>query len=400
VRRILVTSCRMPTAIDEIRKLGRAGHAVIAADTFKSAPGAHSRFAQATVVVPSPRYATEAFVRGIAEAVETHAADLVVPCFEESLYLARARARLPARAHYAFPSFDTLSMLHDKHRVLELARDLGVRAPHSIVVASAQDLANAALEFEDYFAKPLCSRGGVVALTNKGPLAGARDVDLCPPSDTDRWVVEEYIDGIDVCSFSVAVRGRVTAHVSYVHPREIEHAGGTVFESIDDPATLEVARRFVESTGYEGQISFDFRKNERGLHLIECNPRPTAGVHLMSGQVFVDALLSPPNGHTILVPAGVRAKYSFGLLRDMFLHVGEAASDLKYLFSNAPDAILEADDPWPAAFQVMSGGLARAYRRRHNFAKKRSTDLMAAYFDDISWNGEQEASAREAPRLA
>ena len=63
-----------------------------------------------------------------------------------------------------------------------------------------------------------------------------------------------------------------------------------MFESIDCPESLDIVRRFVEWSNYEGQISFDFRRDARGLSIIECNPRPTAGVHLMPAKTFVDAL--------------------------------------------------------------------------------------------------------------
>lgn len=386
--RILLTSCRMPAAIDEIRKLGRHGHFIVAADTFEGAPGNHSKYVHRTEIVASPRYKPEAFVDDIARIITEQKIDLVVPCFEEALFLAHALDRLPTTAQYLFPSFDALYALHHKVRVVEIAAELGVRAPRSIEVTNAADLAHAKKAFRHYFAKPVYSRGGVHADTNRGPLATARDPSTCEPTREAPWVVEEYIDGLDVCSFSVAHRGRVAGHVSYVHPREIEHAGGTVFESVDDPEALEIVRRFVAWSGYEGQLGFDFRKTPDGLSVIECNTRPTAGVHLFGEDTFVDALLSESAADTAVVPAGVRAKYSFALLRNMVLHVEEALDDLRHLFSRSREAIAIADDPWPAAYQIASLSVVRAYRRRRAEQKARATDLMAAYFDDISWSGE------------
>jgi predicted ATP-grasp superfamily ATP-dependent carboligase len=173
-----------------------------------------------------------------------------------------------------------------------------------------------------------------------------------------------------------------------VHPREIEHAGGTVFESVDEPEALEIVRRFVEWSGYHGQIGFDFRRTSRGLFVIECNPRPTAGVHLFAGDLFVDALLSPHDTDPAVVRAGVRAKYSFALLRNIVLHTHEALDDLRHLFSSSREAIAISDDPWPAAYQLASFGVVRSYRERQPARAQRNTDLIAAYFDDISWNGE------------
>ena len=41
--RILVTSSRLPFALDMIRKLAERGHDVYASDSYELAPGSHSR---------------------------------------------------------------------------------------------------------------------------------------------------------------------------------------------------------------------------------------------------------------------------------------------------------------------------------------------------------------------
>jgi predicted ATP-grasp superfamily ATP-dependent carboligase len=388
--RVLITTARMPSAIDEIRKLGRSGHTVVAADTFRSAPGTHSKYVAKSLVVPSPRYEPDAFVEAIGRAVEEFEIDLVLPAFEEVLYLARGAAALPRRARYFFSPFEIVETFHDKVRLLEVAREIGVPAPRSVLVTSRADLERAAADTGDYFAKPVYSRGGVYVMTNRGPLAGARDASSFSPSQAEPWVVQEYLDGLDVCTFSVARHGRVVAHACYVHPREIEHAGGIVFESIDDPDALEYVRRFVEWGGYDGQIGFDFRRTSRGLSVIECNPRPTAGVHLMSEEIFLGAIEG--NAPPVVVPAGISAKYSLALLRDMVLHGREAFDSLKYLFSAAREVIADPDDIWPAAYQVVSYGVVQKYRRKRPKSDS-STDLMEAYFDDVCWNGRELAKA-------
>ena len=42
--RTLMTTSRMPFAVDEIRKLGETGNEVTAVDTFSASPGSHSRY--------------------------------------------------------------------------------------------------------------------------------------------------------------------------------------------------------------------------------------------------------------------------------------------------------------------------------------------------------------------
>ncbi len=387
--RTLITTSRMPCAIDEIRKLGQRHHTVVATDTFRAAPGSHSRYVATARLTASPRYDTARFVSDIGDIVRTEAIDLVLPAFEEVFYLAKLRTELPS-CEYFFPRFEILERLHDKAKLVEVAREIGVAVPRTHVVRSPLELAEAIAELEHFFAKPVFSRGGVDLFTNWGPLAGTVQLAQCEPSASQPWIVQEFVNGKDVCTFSVVQRGTVTGHVAYVHPREIEHAGGIVFESIDDPEALDICQRAAELLRYHGQLSFDFMRTPQGLVLIECNPRPTAGVHLMSAETFEQALLDKSGAELRVVEAGVRRKYGVALVRDMLVHAREAREDARYLFSRIPDAITDADDLLPALYQVFSYGRVFTYRRQHGSkdGSRRGTRLMAAYFDDVCWNGE------------
>jgi hypothetical protein len=199
-------------------------------------------------------------------------------------------------------------------------------------------------------------------------------------------VVQEFVEGEDRCSFGVAQRGRLVAHCAYVHPRQIEHGGGIVFESVDDPETLACTARIVEATGYHGQISIDFRRGRRGLVALECNPRPTAGVHLMPDAMFVDAVLAPSDGRVRVVPPGVRRMYASALVRDLVLHWPDARADLAYLLSDAADIYGEHGDRLPALFQLLSYGHVLSYRPRRG--ARRGTKLVEAYFDGITYDGQ------------
>ncbi len=385
---VLVTSSRMPFALDEIRKLGRAGHHVWAADTFYSAPGSHSRWVAGHVEVTAPETDVRAYITQIDEIVRRWDIQLIVPCFEEVFYLARHRERIAARAHLFAADFSLLARLHHKAMFHALAAERGIVTPTTELVRDRDELLAALARIPRYVARPAWSRGGVQVLANAGGLAGTVTVDECVPTAEYPWVVQEYVDGVDLCSFSIARHGHVVAHCTYVHPKEIEHAGGIVFESVVDAGVLAAVQRLVETTGYHGQISFDFRRGARGLYVLECNPRPTAGVHLMPEWMLVWALLGRGNGVPLVVPAGARRLYASALMRDAVLHPREMRSDLAYLFSDAADIYAEAGDRVPARFQVLSYGHVLSYRLRHHGSERSVAKLMAAYFDGIRWNGQ------------
>lgn len=401
--RFLITSSRMPFALDEIRKLGKEGHTVVASDTFKTAPGSHSRFVADWRVTASPLFERRAFIDDVLRIVADYAIDLIVPAFEEAFYLAWHLDELQAETQVFVSPFETLMKLHDKAALISLAESLGVRVPQTTMVYDRPGLAKAIHALPAYFARPAFSRGGVQLLTNTGPLAQALSFEDCRPSTNNPWLVQEYVDGLDVCTFSVAHHGRIAAHSTYIHPREIEHAGGIAFESIVDDDGLAVAKSLVEATGYHGQISFDFRRTEEGLVLIECNPRPTAGVFVMSPGTFVQALVDPRPDRLMVAPAGVRHMYSTALIRDMLLHWREIPDDLEHLLSSARDVYAEPGDLIPALYQFLSYTHVGEYRRHAQAERHKRTDLMAAYFFDISYDGERldldEGRQRAAPAV-
>lgn len=388
----------MPFALEEIRKFGREGHRVFAADTFSTAPGSRSRYVEKRLRTPSPRHDTRAFVECVLDLVARHEIELVVPSFEEVFYLAPHRDAFAAAGAPLFTSsFDTLLQLHDKASFAMLARRLDIPVAETRIAHSRAALRQAAEYFGEFLARPAFSRGGIKIVTNCGPMAGEFGFDDVEPSATQPWVVQEFLDGDELCTLSIAHEGRIAAHAAYVHPREIEHGGGIVFHSIEHEEAFEYAQRIVEVLGYTGQIHFDFLMTPKGLRIVECNPRASNGVTVMDDATFVEAVLCGADGvpdAPAKAPAGVERKVSIALIRDMLLHPTEALEDLEYLMSSARDVYVDRDDLWPGIFQVLSYSHVAAYRLRRlgrNSDAKRS--LVAAYFDDIEFNGADDTGA-------
>ncbi len=387
---VLVTSSRMPYAIEEIRKLGRAGHRAYASDTFRAAPGSHSKYAVEHFVTARPTERPEAFVDDVVAILREHTIHRLMPSFEEALHLARERQRIEALTEPFFPSFEVLHRLHDKVAFVALAEELGLRTPRTFVARTAAELEAATRELGTYFARQAFSRAGVQLLTNRGPLAGAVELEDCAPTPENPFVVQEFVEGEDVCTFSICHHGRVTGHATYVHPLTLEHSGGIVFDSIVDDEGLEIVRRVVDATGYHGRVSFDFLRTPTGLVLVECNPRPTAGLTLMPDAMYDDALMDRHPERTLVAPAGARRLLSLGVLRNMAVDWSEAPRDLEALLSDGRDIYADPHDFLPMVWQVVAYGRVIGYRIRAR--RMQRSDLMQGYFWDICWNGEDAAS--------
>lgn len=396
----LVTASRLPFALEQIRKLGRSGHHVLAADSLRSAPGSRSRHAAERFVTASPRLDTASFIDDVETILRTRRVDRIVPSFEEVFYLARHRARLERHAELFAPDFDTLRRLHDKAAFCDLARALGLRVAPTMIAHDREALRDATRCFVRFFARPAYTRGGVTLYTNTGPLAGAVRFEECHPSEANPYLVQPFVEGRDICSYSIVHHGRVTAHGAYVHPLTLEHAGGIVFESVVVPESLEIAQRVAEATGYHGQLSFDLLETPRGLYVVECNPRPTAGLAVMPDEIFDTGMMDRGPRQPLIAPAGMRRQLSLALLRNMVIHPDTLRESFAALTSGTPDIYADPADPLPLLSQLVAYGKVIEYRLRQ---KSRSrSDLMQGYFDDLTWDGHEIASGLtdEVPRAA
>ncbi len=384
--KILCTTSRMPFAVDEIRKLGERGHEVYAADTFRAAPGSHSKEVADRVLVPAPKQETLAFVQAIVDIVTERGIELVVPMFEDVFYLAKHRDALPDSTRLFCPPFEQLAKVHNKASFLEFCGEIGVPVPPTVVARSDAELRDAIAGFSTYFARAAYSRGGVELLTNTGPLAGVVAVDDVHPTADNPWVVQAFVEGTDLCSFSVVHEGRIVAHCTYEHPRTIEHAGGIEFVSVDEPRTLQYAQQVAEATGYTGQLSFDWLAHDDGsFSIVECNPRPTDGVTLMGAEVLEAALLRP-GPEPVVVPAGRRSEIKLAMLRDMFREPSNLPQEIRELFE-APDVYHGQHDLRPFLYQVLSYSHVFAFRHHEHGKGHKHTDLVAAQFYDVEWDG-------------
>jgi hypothetical protein len=219
-------------------------------------------------------------------------------------------------------------------------------------------------------------------------LAGEGSLDDAQPSPEDPWLVQEYLQGVDLCSWSVVHHGEVVLHSTYEHPLTIDDRGGIVFESVDAPETLKTAQRIAAALEWHGQISFDFLRTADGVHhLVECNPRPTDGCTLATEEEFAAALFSARPSTPVVVPAGRKREITEAVLRDMFQHLDRFRSD-RAAARGGSDVYGQRHDHLPLLYTVLSLQHVHAYRKTLGLDRKSREDLTAAQFFDVAWDGE------------
>jgi glutathione synthase/RimK-type ligase-like ATP-grasp enzyme len=378
--RILITSSRLPFALDMVRKLASRGHEVYASDSYDVAPGSHSRYVAGYFVTAAPSSETEAFIADVERIVQQNEIELVLPAFEEAFYLATRHAELSAVTTLFTAPFATLARLHDKGSFTELAERLELPTPETVVARSDAELAAAIDRFPSYFARAAFSRGGVSLLTNTGPLAGRMDPADCHPSESSPWLVQEFVEGPMNCTYSTVHDGRVTAHCAYRAPRQWQHSTGIQFESVDGGPSREVAERLGAELDYTGQMSLDFVESPDGPKLIECNPRATDGVLLMDAEELERGLLDPGAPPTMVEP-GRERKLSLAVLGQLF------TEGPKKLPAGVADLVRVpgSDQGWRDALPTLYSFLAFGHHAR--LGRRERKQVFVAMADGITWDG-------------
>lgn len=368
---ILVTGARAPVALDIARSFRAAGHDVHLADSVAAYAARLSQPRFPLHRLPPPRHRFAAFRSALSALVDRLGVTLVVPTCEEVFYVSAAATG--AFAVFA-PPIDTLRRLHSKRAFIDLARDAGLCVPDTQSLTDPAHLTG--LDLPHLVLKPEFSR--FAAATRVRP----RTVHDVRPTPEHPWVAQRFISGEELCLWSAAIAGRITAAVVYRPVLRHGRSAAYAFEAVDCPAAVDVARAIAAATDMTGHLSFDLILTADGMALpIECNPRATSGLHLYDEDTLARAILGerqpapPPGTRRHLAPA-------MALLgAPTALATGRIAPFVR-TWRSGSDAIGRPGDRWP-----MIGALVDAARfAALGLSRRRSPTRQTT--DDIEWNGE------------
>lgn len=380
---VLILSGRAPVALDHARRFAQQGWRPYIGDSIACRLSGWSRCVAGTVALASPRDDAPAFVAGLQQAITRHRIDLVVPTCEEVFYVSRYRHQLPASCRVVVDDFDTLRGLHSKWDFQALAQRCGGTPPASGLVQSL-DEARAWVRsngLQGVVLKPEFSRFGVhVRLYPQGI-----PDDAPPLAALGRWVVQQHRAGTELCSYSVADRGRLLAHAVYRPAYRLHRSSSYYFDHHTSPAIRAFVQRLVALICFTGQISFDWIDGGSDTpSVIECNPRAISGLHLFD---LADAVPAALTGDATLcaLPSVARARMIAPLMLGPGLAQAlrdGALAQWRADWQRADDVLSREGDHAPVA-----GGVAdiASYAR---LAWQGRRTLREAATRDIEWDGE------------
>ncbi len=337
---VMLTLGRLPKALELARALHAAGCRVVVAEPFRWHLCKPSRAVAASYQVCAPNADRQAYLRDLLAVIELEQVELVVPVSEEALHVAALRDSLPEGVQLLCPGFGALARMHDKLAFARYAASRGLSVPAT--QPENTEAAEALMTAGDYVAKPAHSCSGI-------------GVSLCRDGTRHKrgapgMLVQELLEGDHISSLSLLHEGRELVTVLY---RGAVYAGTVAicFERVDvAPSVYSWIRKFFEGIDYSGFIAFDFIVDAQGeARAIECNPRPTSGVHFLDPVALGQAMLTPESVDAIPLKPVKRMQWAYSTLTEAYaaiLRPAESARRFKRLFTSR-DVVWSLRDPLP-----------------------------------------------------
>ncbi len=281
---VLVTDGNQRAALAVTRSLGGHGLRVITADSCSPTLSSRSKYAAASEVYSDPNE-LDAFIASVRRIVDQHGIRTIIPISEITLFTLLQHREALGGVEIPFDSYEKISLLSDKARLVELCQKNNIPCPKSVYYESGEAALAASRDFEfPVVLKPYKSRifsdGAWVSTSVKYAASAEQLRQLCTTNPVFAgfpFMIQEYIEGRGQGVFLLCDHGKPVATFCHKRLREKPPSGGVsvLCESVDPPEEmLAIACELLSSVAWHGVAMVEFKVNdERGPFIMEVNTR-------------------------------------------------------------------------------------------------------------------------------
>lgn len=274
MKRVLILGGRAPVSLYLAKILSENSHRVFTADSIRRFVAKKAKYIEKGFVIRKPNEDIEGFTEDINKIVKDNNIDIVIPTCEEAFHLSKVKEKINTVVFVE--DFSKMIKLHDKYEFIKFCESIDIRIPETKIVTKDDKFKTS----KKSIVKPRFSRfGSEVFIREKNTfvvLNGNYD-----------YVLQEFLEGNQICSYSIAVEGNVLLHVNY-HTKYVVNTGTNIFfEYIQKQEVLKIVEVIVKELNFTGQIAFDFIETNKGIMPIECNPRATSGLCLLPNNIDI-----------------------------------------------------------------------------------------------------------------
>lgn len=273
--KILITCPRAPISIEWIKIANRGSHQVILVDSLGYPI---SKFYKNTtyVKIPSPKINFKGYQQEMEKLFLV--IDMVIPNCEDIFFLSKLKDSTTADVLFFMPDTKLLFTLHHKFEFFSLLNS-HIKIPKSKLIKSKKDIKLT----EETVLKPVYSRFGRDVIRD----VNLKSIKHIKITSENPWVQQKFIHGVAICSYAICEYGKVVSQVVYKPMYLLNQAASTYFEYYEDTRCEAFIIEFAKTNNYHGQVAFDFIDDGNHIYVIECNPRATSGLHLVSDSIAI-----------------------------------------------------------------------------------------------------------------
>ncbi len=289
MKKVLVTGLFTQAGLFAVRRFGKMGFEVTAADCHHLSFGLYSKYVSKRVKLPSLRKHPEKYAQAIINLLKKEPFDYYFPSFEELFLLSSYRDEILSLTNSVIPEKSAAKSLHDKAVLRKTVKLSNCFYPETFIPQSYEDFTKNIMNFETPLYIKIRQSRNSTGLRLVNSLLDLRKMfdDVISRNDLNNRelpIIQRKISGREICYGALAQNGKVIGESQHFGIRSIPRSGGTTTsrESCFCNDCSKAAENFIKSIKWNGFISIDFIiENGTGKpYIIDVNPRPSVCVNV------------------------------------------------------------------------------------------------------------------------